>query len=309
MKILVVGELNVDLILQNYSSFPTPGKEVLVDRASLTLGSASAICAAGLARLGNEVAFCGKLGSDGWGDFIMGRLQELGIDVSHVLRCADDTTGVTVSVSSESDRALITYLGCTAALHGGEVQDEWMRGVSHLHVSSFFLQRALRPDLKALFARARARGLTTSLDPGCDPLEEWGQDALDLLDVLHEVDIFLPNEVELAGVTGEPCPEIALQLLQNGHTKTVAKLGASGCMSMLDGQLIRVPAFPVTAVDTTGAGDSFNAGFLHAWLRGDGFAEAIRFGAACGALSTQGLGGTTSQPSAQEASEFMMARA
>lgn len=309
MKILVVGELNVDLILQDYSSFPTPGREVLVERASLTLGSASAICAAGLARLGNEVAFSGKLGIDAWGDYIMGRLNELGIDVSHVLRSAEDTTGITVSVSSAADRALITYLGCSAGLHASEIQDEWMRGVGHLHVSSFFLQRALRPDLKNLFARAHAMGLTTSLDPGCDPLEEWGQDAMDLLDVLREVDVFLPNEVELSGVTGEPCAETALQLLQNGRTLTVAKLGASGCLSAQDGRVVRVPAFPVTPVDTTGAGDSFNAGFLHAWLRGDGFAEAIRFGAACGALSTQGLGGTTSQPSAQEASEFMMARA
>ncbi|HEY3439336.1 MAG TPA: carbohydrate kinase family protein [Paludibaculum sp.] len=305
MKILVVGELNVDLVLQDYSSFPTPGKEVLVERASLTLGSASAICAAGLARLGNEVAFAGKLGCDTWGDLVLARLNELSIDVSRILRSADLTTGITVSVSSAADRALITYLGSSEALHVSDVQEAWLEDANHLHVSSFYLQRGLRPDLKTLFARAHALGLTTSLDPGCDPLEEWGRD---LLDVLTEVDIFLPNEVELAGVTGEQDPALALRRLQNGRTLTVAKLGASGCMAIVDGGLAAVSAFPVAAVDTTGAGDSFNAGFLHAFLRGEGTGEAIRFGAACGALSTLGVGGTTAQPDAQEAARFMLAR-
>ena len=305
MRILVVGELNVDLVLQDYSSFPAPGKEVLVERASLTLGSASAICAAGLAKLGNQVTFAGKLGCDAWGDLVLARLNELAIDVSHILRSSEVSTGITVSVSSSADRALITYLGSTEALHASEIQDAWMQDAGHMHVSSFYLQRALRPQLKPLFARAHALGLTTSLDPGCDPLEEWGHD---LFDVLTEVDVFFPNEVELAGVTGEPDPATALRRLQNGKTLTVAKLGASGCMAILDHKLIAIPAFTVTPVDTTGAGDSFNAGFLHSYLRGEGFTEAIRFGAACGAISTLGLGGTTAQPDAREATEFMLAR-
>lgn len=306
MKILVVGELNVDLVLQNYSSFPTPGKEVLVERASLTLGSASAICAAGLARLGNEVAFAGKLGCDAWGDLVLARLNELSIDVSRILRSCDLTTGITVSVSSAADRALITYLGSSEALRVSDVQEAWLASSDHLHVSSFYLQRSLRPDLKSLFARAHALGLTTSLDPGCDPLEVWGGD---LLDVLTEVDLFFPNEVELAGVTGEPDPVTALRRLQNGRTLTVAKLGASGCMAIVDGTLVSLPAFRVTPVDTTGAGDSFNAGFLHSFLRDGKATEAIRFGAACGALSTLGMGGTTAQPDEQEAARFMLARA
>lgn len=305
MTILVVGELNVDLVLQDYTSFPTPGKEVLVERASLTLGSASAICAAGLARLGTSVTFAGMLGFDTWGDLVLARLNELAIDVSHILRSAGVTTGITVSVSSSADRALITYLGSIEALRASDIQDAWMQGAQHMHVSSFYLQRALRPDLRSLFARAHALGLTTSLDPGCDPLEEWGTD---LLDVLTEVDIFLPNEVELAGVTGEPDPAAALLRLQNGRTLTVAKLGASGCMTILGGKLIAVPAFPVTPVDTTGAGDSFNAGFLHAYLAGRELTDAIRFGAACGALSTLSLGGTTAQPTSEEATSFMLAR-
>jgi sugar/nucleoside kinase (ribokinase family) len=169
-------------------------------------------------------------------------------------------------------------------------------------VSSFFLQRGLRPDLKQFFARAHAHDLTTSLDPGYDPADAWGSD---LLDVLCEVDVFLPNEVELEKLTGKQNPAEALRILDNGRTLIVAKLGAEGCMSLDQGKVIKVPAFPVQPIDTTGAGDTFNAGFLHAWLKGARLYEALRFGAACGALSTLAAGGTQSQPSADQAREFM----
>src|SRR2546423_879154 len=171
-----------------------------------------------------------------------------------------------------------------------------------LRVSSFFLQRALRPGLKSLLARARENGLTTSVDPGFDPYETWGKD---LIDTLNEVDVFLPNEVELAAISGEKNPTEALRSLENGRTFTIAKLGANGCIAMDRGEILRVPAFPVTPLDTTGAGDTFNAGFLHAWLSGSDLRYAMRFGAACGALSTLGLGGTANQPTEAEAHEFM----
>src|SRR5260370_41791273 len=100
MRILIAGELNVDLVLQNYHSFPSPGREVLVDDVSLTLGSASAVCAAGLARLGNQVAFAGKPGCDPWGDLCMGSLAKLGIATSLRLREHAITTGITVAVAS-----------------------------------------------------------------------------------------------------------------------------------------------------------------------------------------------------------------
>lgn len=186
MNVLVAGELNVDLVLHNYSAFPQPGREVLVEDVSLTLGSASAICAAGLARLGDRVKFIGKAGCDPWGRLAVERLAGFGVDVSGVIRDPALTTGITVSLTSGQDRALATCLGAIAALRADEVPDAAFRGYRHLHVASFFLQRALRPGLKALLARAHAAGLTTSIDPGFDPAEEWGRD--DLPEVLTETD-------------------------------------------------------------------------------------------------------------------------
>ena len=302
MKILVAGELNVDLVLQNYQSFPTLGHEVLVEDASLTLGSASAICASGLAKLGNAVVFVGKLGHDWWGDLCLKWLKDLEMDCSSVIRDPAIKTGITVSITSLNDRALVTYPGSIAELKAADIRDADLARCRHLHVSSFFLQRALRPGLKSLFARAHHLGLTTSLDPGFDPEEKWGAD---LLDVLQEVDVFLPNETELAAIARRPDREQALRSLDNGRTLTVAKLGREGCLADSRGSLTRVPAFPVTPRDTTGAGDSFNAGFLHAWLRGEDLASAMRFAAACGALSTLQSGGTTGQPSEEQARSFM----
>lgn len=302
MKILIAGELNVDLVLQNYRAFPTLGKEVLVEDSSLTLGSASAICAAGLARLGNQVAFLSRLGFDMFGDVCLDEMSKLGVDCSLITRDPGLKTGITVSISGAQDRALVTYLGSIAALQAEDVTESALQSCQHLHISSFFLQQNLRPQMKSVFSTARRHGLSTSLDPGFDPSEEWGRD---LRDVLTEVDIFLPNEVELRFITGFPEPGEALRALQNGRTVTVAKLGSAGCMAIEQGEIVRVPAFPVRPIDTTGAGDSFNAGFLHSWLRDKDLKKAMRFGAACGALSTQGLGGTASQPSEIQVQEFL----
>ena len=296
-RVLVVGEINVDLVLQGAHAFPIPGKEVLVDDVVMTLGSASAICAMGLARLGTPVAFLGKVGTDPWGDFCVDAMREAGIDVSRVAGDAKLKTGVTVSITSPHDRALVSYLGSIRALRAEDVPPAAFTGFDHLHVSSYFLQEGLRPGIRGLFARAHAAGLTTSLDPGFDPSERW---EADIVSTLAETDLFLPNEVEVTAITRRFNVADALRQLENGRTRVIAKLGPEGCMTLEGGQPLAVPAFRIDPVDTTGAGDSFDAGFLHAWLRGMPVLESLRWGAACGSLSTRGLGGTGRQADSAE---------
>jgi sugar/nucleoside kinase (ribokinase family) len=297
LKVLIAGELNPDLILSGYRIYPAPGKEVVVDDLSLTLGSASAICAMGLARLGEAVSFLGKVGRDPLGDFCVQQLADAGIDTSRMIRSESLKTGITVSLTSSADRALITYLGAIASLQGSDIGEQALEGVRHIHISSYYLQQGLRPDCRAVFAAAHARGISTSLDPGYDPAEAWGED---VIEALQEVDIFLPNEVELRGITGCDSPEDGLRAIANGRTLTVAKLGRAGCMALEEGDFVRVPAFPMECIDTTGAGDSFNAGFIYAWLRNYPLREAMRIASAAGAISTMGLGGTGKQASAEE---------
>src|SRR3954451_8944396 len=179
--------------------FPQLGKEVLVDDVSLTLGSASAICAAGLAKLGTRVSFAGKVGCDQWGDLALNTLRDLGIDLQYVMRDPAIKTGITVSITSAQDRALITYLGSIEAHRASDIEDSWFEGCRHLHVSSPYLQRGLRPGLKSLLSRAHRAGLSSSMDPGFDPSGKWERD---IIDTLEEVDIFFPNELELEAIGG-----------------------------------------------------------------------------------------------------------
>src|ERR1035437_10147927 len=259
MKILIAGELNPDLILRNYQTFPHPGKEVLVEDLLLTLGSSSAICAVGLARLGDRVTFAANVGADTYGDYCLGLLEREGIDVSHVNRRADLKTGITVSITSSKDRALVTYPGAISSLRAEDLPKGIFAGYRHFHVSSYFLQDGLRPGLKRLFAAARKADLSTSLDTGYDPSEQW---SADLVDTLREVDVFLPNESEIQCITKRQDVVDGLGALDNGHTLVVGKLGKEGCIALQHGALVKVDAFPIQAVDTTGAGDSFDAGFL-----------------------------------------------
>jgi sugar/nucleoside kinase (ribokinase family) len=302
MAVLVIGEVNPDLVLHG-QAFPTAGKEVIVDDFVMTLGSASAICATGLARLGDPVAFVGKVGADPWGEYCVDTMRAAGIDVTRIVRDPSLKTGVTVSITSSRDRALVSFIGAIGALRAADVPDDAFAGAGHLHVSSYFLQGGLRPGLRSLFARARAAGLTTSLDPGFDPSERWDGD---LVETLSEVDLFFPNEIEIRAITRTDAVPDALRRLGGGRARTVAKLGAQGCATLADdGHVLQVPSYSVEAVDTTGAGDSFNAGFLHAWLGRRPLEECLRWGAACGSLSTRGLGGTARQATAEEAERLV----
>lgn len=296
-RILVAGEINVDLVFKGCRALPQPGREVLADDFATTPGSSSMICAMGLARLGNPVAFHGLLGADAWGGYCLDALRGAGIDTATLRPDPALRTGVTVSLSTLQDRALVTFAGAIGALRASDITDAMLARADHLHVSSFYLQRALRPGCRALFARAHAAGLSTSLDPGFDPDGQWGAD---LADVLREVDVFLPNEVELQAIAGTGDLSVALHALANGRTRTVVKRGRDGCATLREGRLLAVPAFAVDALDSTGAGDSFDAGFLHARLRDLPLRDCLRWGSACGSLSTRAVGGTPGQATADE---------
>lgn len=295
--IVVAGELNVDLILTGMEGLPAFGTEILAGGVCQTPGSSSMICAMGLARLGETVRFVGRVGDDERGRFCTRALDDAGIDTTGVIVDPALDTGLTVALSTARDRALITYPGAIAELRGADVLSSTLAGASHLHVSSYFLQRRLQEDFIDLVARARLGGLTISLDPGYDPSARWDAGLRDLLPL---VDVFLPNEVEALALTGADDLESALRELATFGPLVVVKVGARGCMTMEEDDIVEVPSFPVAAVDTTGAGDSFDAGFLHAWRAERPLRDCLRWAAACGALSTRALGGTSAQPTADD---------
>lgn len=302
--VLVVGELNVDIIVSGMSGFPKMGQEALVNNIELVLGSSSAICAAGLARLGVTTDFVGKMGQDLYGDFVVRQLGQLGVGTLYVMRDSALRTGVTMSLAFSFDRALLTFLGGIEALRLEDVPLSTLPLYGHLHVGSYFLQRGLRPGLPELFRQAHRAGLTVSLDTGFDPEGKW--DGGMLLTLLKDVDIFLPNEEEARAISRAKDTEAALRELSKLARVVVVKQGWKGASSLHDGKVVHSPGFKVKSVDTTGAGDSFGAGFIYAHIiKGMTVPEALRFANACGALCTTGYGGTAAQPTADQVRTFL----
>src|SRR5512136_1649008 len=295
--VVVVGELNADLILRGNVT-PTFGQvEQIIDDATLTIGSSSAIFACGAARLGLRVAFIGKAGADEFGRFMLRELQQRGIDTRGVVIDPSLPTGLSVILSRPSDRAILTHLGSIAALRFDEIDLALLPRARHLHLGSYYLLDALRPDVPRLFDEAKACGLTISIDTNYDPTEKWESG---LRETLQRVDIFLPNETELLAITREDSIEAGLDRLSEIPVVAV-KLGARGAIARSGSQIFRADSIPVKVVDTTGAGDSFDAGFVYAYLARQDLAPALRFACACGSLSTRAAGGTAAQATRAEA--------
>jgi sugar/nucleoside kinase (ribokinase family) len=300
--ILVAGEINPDLILSGNVTPEFGQVEKLVDSATLTVGSSSAIFACGAARLGLKVAFTGICGADIFGRFMLNELSLRGVDVSGVIIDPLLPTGLSVILNGPlGDRAILTHPGAIKHLRAEQVTPDRLQTARHLHVASYFLQTALQPGLPGLFQRAHALGLTTSLDSNWDPSGEWrGFDEL-----LGRVDVFLPNEKEALAISGLPTVEAAARALAQKSRLVAVKQGAHGALACCGDVLIRVQALPVQVVDTVGAGDTFDAGFLHGFLNDWSLERTLSLAAACGSLSTRRAGGTSAQPSLVEAMGYV----
>ncbi len=301
-SIAIIGELNLDLIVTGAPGLPLLGEELIVEGMDLTLGSSSAILACQLAKLGDDVLFVSKVGGDDFGRRALSFLKDKGVPTGSVAVVPEMASGLTISVSVGTERAMLTQLGTIEEMRWDDVDWAKLEGYRHLHISSYYLQRNLRPDIGRIFARARRMGMTTSLDTG------WPSDGAyrgELTDVWPHLDVFLPNEAEAMEFTGRPTVEAALSALSE-HLPTVAvKLGPDGAMVKRGEQVARRPGFVIDVVDTTGAGDSFNGGFLHGYLAGMDLGDCLDLGNACGACSALGVGGTTTQATLEQAMEFI----
>jgi sugar/nucleoside kinase (ribokinase family) len=301
-KILVIGELNVDIVATGLRSTPQMGAEILAEDCELTLGSASAIFAAGLAKLGYNVTFVSQVGRDYFGDFCIRALQQLGVSTRHVARKADEKTGVTIALSGKRDRALVTHVGAVATLTSEGIDEALLKRHNHLHLTSYYLQKALQPSFAGIFRQAKELGLTTSFDPNSDPSNNWSRS---IGSVLRYADVLFVNEREATELTRSRMPKAALQALGGNVPCAVIKRGPRGAIAVQDGAPAAHSGFKVTAVDSTGAGDSFDAGFLSAYLRKAPLAECLRIGNACGAMCATRVGGTAGQPTQTELEEFL----
>jgi sugar/nucleoside kinase (ribokinase family) len=290
--VVVIGELNVDIILNRISKFPEMGKEVIAHHLELTLGSSSAIFASNLSSLGSRVAFIGKIGKDNFASTVLGSLQSKKVDTSHIFQSDILNTGATIVLNFDQDRAMVTYPGAMEDLKLEDLDFEFIKHARHLHLSSIFLQPGLRKDIPILFRRVKELGLTTSMDPQWDPAEKW---QVNLPDLLPYLDVFMPNMSELLFLTRTDSMEEGIQCIKPfaQHLVVVVKDGSNGGWLWDGSTILHQPAFlNRNVVDCIGAGDSFNAGFISKFTSGASLPQCLAFGALTGAISTTKAGGT-----------------
>ena len=211
-------------------------------------------------------------------------------------------TGLKVSLNFRNDKAQVTYPGAIPHLYLKDISQKVFRDHDHLHISSYFLQEGLLPSFPQLFQNAKQIGMTTSLDPNCDNKNQWNSGIWKCLEYL---DVLLLNEMEAINIAKAKSLNRALDLFAQKVPTVVIKLGSKGALAKSRGQVIQLPAFKVRTIDTTGAGDSFDAGFLYGHLNGFDLRKSLTLANACGAMSTLGMGGTETQTDWEEAQKFM----
>jgi sugar/nucleoside kinase (ribokinase family) len=287
--ITIAGETNLDLILYGLPEEMPTERELLSSGFKVTLGGSSSILAHNLAALGARVGFISRVGNDEMGEIALARLGEGGVDLSHIASQQGVGTGVTLLLPHGRCRHILTYLGAMAEMTVADLDLAYLTSSRHFHLSSLFLQTGLQPGLPKLFDQLKQAGLTLSLDTNDDPTGEWGG-VLDQL--LDRIDLLLPNEDEILKIAGKPTLEQALDSLAQRVPLIVVKCGSRGAVVQRGSQRDWVAPVRVEPVDTIGAGDSFNAGFLSSYLNGEDPLRAAAMGNVTGALSTLRSGGT-----------------
>jgi sugar/nucleoside kinase (ribokinase family) len=301
LDITIAGEINFDLILYGLPEQMPTERELLASQFNMTLGSSSAIVAHNLAALGSRVGFITKVGDDALGKMALERLGAGGVDLSRVAHAGGAGSGLTVILQHEQGRHILTYLGTISELRFEDLDLEYLASARHFHMSSLFLQRALQPRVSEVFQQMKSAGLTTSLDTNDDPDDRWegGLEA-----TLPYVDILLPNEREAMKMARASDLETAVARLSERVKTVVVKMGSRGATAIQGGQRFTAPAASVQGVDPVGAGDSFDAGFLHQFVRGADLQTCLVYGNICGAFSTTGSGGTEAFRDSKAMHEF-----
>jgi sugar/nucleoside kinase (ribokinase family) len=304
--IICVGILVADIIGRPLRTIPDPGRLVLVDEMSLHTGGCASNTATTLARLGLPVEVIGMVGADSFGDFVVNALAGRGIGIKGITRDKEVGTSATmVMVAPDGERRFIHYIGANAQLRLEDIDLAILEACSILHVAGSLVMPGMDGLPTAeLLRQAHLGGVTTFLDTVWDDTGRW----MDLLaPCLPYIDYFVPSLAEAQQLTGLEAPEdIAQSLLEHGVKTVALKMGIHGCLVMsCDGQTVRLPSFQVDAVDATGAGDAFAAGFIAGVWEEWPLEQTARFANAVGALSVTGLGANGGVRSLSETLLFM----
>ncbi len=288
-----LGILVADVVGKPVDVMPERGKLTLVDRMELHGGGCANNTGIGLAKIGIKTTVIGKVGDDGFGDFMVSNLSKNGVDCSGVVRDKEAATSSTmVMVHGDGERSFIHYIGANATLTEDDVNWEVVKSSKILHVAGSFLMPAFDGEPTArVLKKAQEMGVTTALDTCWDSKGQW----MSVLEpCLQYVDYCVPSIEEARMVTGKYEPaDVAKVLMDKGVGIVALKMGSEGCYIRSKDTELRIPIYKVDAIDALGAGDAFAAGFLAGIVNGWDLEKTGKFANATGAFCVTALGATT----------------
>lgn len=298
----IYGDVNVDIVIPGVDHFPLPGQEDVVDTMNTYVGGGAALFTLGLGKLGLKPVFQGTIGNDCYGKFILEELKKTNTDCSLLTVSRSNKTGISISFTNEKDRCFLTCRGTNSEIDLDSIELDQVEKARHIHVTGYAGSKNHRKYLNLLKQVKERRNISVSLDVGWDDTKEWYEGIYELFPF---IDVLFMNETEAIHYGRKASAREAIEDF-SAHCKiAVAKLGKKGAMAYRDGNLYQAESYKVTAVDTTGAGDSFNAGFIYGFLKGKDITECLKYGNGCGALSVTKLGGNTGFPTEARLLEFM----
>lgn len=304
-EVVCLGIMVADIIAKPVVSLPPKGTLGTVDQIELHIGGCACNTGIGLAKLGVKTGVIGKVGKDGFGDFLISEMKKEGLDVRGVIQSSAASTSATVVIVDEKgERTFIHYYGADGKIKLEDINIGLIKNCQILHIAGTFLMPGFdgKPTANIL-KKAKEEGKITSLDTAYDAQGKW----LSVIEpCLKHIDIFLPSLGEAKKISGEEKPDLIIDFFLKYGIKTIAlKMGEKGCLVANTKERIKVLPYKVKPVETTGAGDAFVAGFLKGILKGWSLKETAEFANACGAVSTLSMGATTSIKNTEHILEFM----
>jgi len=301
-KVLAIGDINVDIMMGGLASLPQVDREITCQSFEITMGSSAAIFAVAYACLGGRISFLGLAGKDAYGDFMLDGMKRFGISTDLVRRTDRVKTGVTVNLIYQNTRSQVTYPGTISEFSGADVDEQVFRGFDHVHFAGPYQQTRFRPEITRLLQLAKGLGMTSSLDPQWDATGRWEY----MADWLPLLTYLFVNEDEAKSIAGATDLETACTSLAARTDHPLVKAGAAGVYLVDTGKVAQIPGTPVDVVDTTGAGDTFDAAFLFERLDGGkDLTEAARFANAAAARSCKFVGGVGARSSYEDVVDFL----
>lgn len=295
--VAVIADLCIDILIKADAAPVYDQVEQLVDDYHLELGGSAAIFASQFTRFGGRVGMYGLVGNDLFGRYLRDRIAALGIPTDYLFASKQFKTSVSLGLIKSDDRAMLTHRGCMQEITLESVRDSGLLATArHLHIAGYFLLESLQPHWPSALAQLKENGMTVSLDTNWSPAGDWDC----VREILTCVDVLLPNEAEALHLSGKDTVEDAGEWLSSLAGLAVIKRGARGAMAF-DGKAAHPFEVPralletLRIVDTTGAGDNFDAGFLFGWLKGAPLGECVRLGMTCATSSLSSIGGIEGQ--------------